>query len=281
MHQTPPVTTRSQAHLLSHFARSSKLIIITTIIGALIGTLISQFQHPKWLARMTVQIGQVTMPSQATQLLESQLSAIDRYNLPGTKLLVLKEMGLPTDVDENNEAKVIFNSLHATPAKGSDLIELEVSDYSRDRANAALIASFNVFSAEHQKKFEPALADMKRDLDTASTKLAAIQADSDRTYQSIHSGNAQGNGSGGNANDILLTNTAELLNGQIDALTRQKIELQGALSPLRTYPTRILVAPYVPVRPNTPSSKLLIAVGGALGLLVGAAFVALRNMKRV
>ncbi|WP_158647002.1 hypothetical protein [Paraburkholderia azotifigens] len=226
---------------------------------------------------MTVQIGQVTMPEQAGQLIESQLSATDRYNLASSRLLVLQEMGLPTDVNNDREAKVIFDSLRATPAKGLDLIELEVSDYSRDRAQAALMASFKVFSAEHQKRFEPTVNDMKRALDLASAKLASVEADSDRTYKSIQSGNATGN----NSHDILLTNTATLINEQIVALNKQTTELQGALSPLRTYPTRMLVAPYVPERPSTPSAKLLIAVGAALGMLVGAAIAALRNPRRV
>ncbi|TXC88855.1 hypothetical protein FRZ40_15355 [Paraburkholderia azotifigens] len=277
MHQTPPVAERSHTHLLRHFAKSIKLIILTTVVGALIGTLTSQFQHPRWLAKMTVQIGQVTMPEQAGQLIESQLSATDRYNLASSRLLVLQEMGLPTDVNNDREAKVIFDSLRATPAKGLDLIELEVSDYSRDRAQAALMASFKVFSAEHQKRFEPTVNDMKRALDLASAKLASVEADSDRTYKSIQSGNATGN----NSHDILLTNTATLINEQIVALNKQTTELQGALSPLRTYPTRMLVAPYVPERPSTPSAKLLIAVGAALGMLVGAAIAALRNPRRV
>jgi uncharacterized protein involved in exopolysaccharide biosynthesis len=281
MHQTPTAASRSRTHLLRHFAKSIKLIILTTVVGALIGTLISQFQHPRWLAKMTVQIGQVTMPAQAGQPIESQLSATDRYNLASSRLLVLREMGLPTDVDNDREAKVIFNSLRATPAKGLDLIELEVSDYSRDRAQAALMASFNVFSTEHQKKFEPTVNDMKRELDIASAKLASVEADSDRTYKSIQSGNAQGSATGNNSHDILLTNTATLINEQIVALNKQTTELRGALSPLRTYPTRILVAPYVPERPSTPSAKLLIAVGAALGLLVGAAIAALRNPRRV
>ncbi|WP_143016687.1 Wzz/FepE/Etk N-terminal domain-containing protein [Paraburkholderia phenazinium] len=281
MHQTPTVASRSHTHLLRHFAKSIKLIILTTVVGALIGTLISQFQHPRWLAKMTVQIGQVTMPEQASQPIESQLSATDRYNLPASRLLVLSAMGLPTEVETNRDAKLIFNSLRATPAKGLDLIELEASGYSQDEARAALVASFNVFSAEHQKKFEPALEEMKRELDSTSAKLAAVQADSDRTYESIRSGNTQGSATGNNSHDILLTNTATLINEQIAMLNSKATQLREAISPLRTYPTRILVAPYVPQRPSTPSGKLLIAVGAALGLLVGAAFAALRNPRRV
>jgi uncharacterized protein involved in exopolysaccharide biosynthesis len=280
MHQKASVATRSQKYLLRHFNKTTKTVALTTVAGALIGLSISEFQHPRWLAKMTIQIGQVTMPAETGRLIETQLSATDRYNLPSFRLLVLQDMGLPTDVDNDPEAKVVFDSLRASPAKGSDLVDVEVSDYSRERAQAVLIASFNEFSREHQKEFESSVNDMKIELDRASAKLIAVKADSDRTYKTLEIRNVSGNISGNSSDDIVLTGTARLINKQIVALTEQTSQLRDAIDPLHTYPTRILVAPYAPQRPTTLGRTLLIAIGAALGLLLGASISAFRRTRR-
>jgi uncharacterized protein involved in exopolysaccharide biosynthesis len=280
MDQTPSVTESSPSHFVRHFRRSVKFIILTTVVGALIGIALSQFLHPRWLARMTIQIGQVSSPGMASQLIENQLSASDRYNLAESRLLVLKQLGLQAPEYGNKESLIIFDTLRASPAKGPDLIELQVSSYSREQARAALLASFNVFSDEHQKKFEPAVEEMKRELENASTRLATAERDSDRTYDSIRSDNSQAGTASASARDVLLTSTATSINQQLLALANQTTQLRESLAPLRTYPTRIVGAVYVPERPSTPSKSLLIAAGAALGLLTGAAFSALRNSRR-
>jgi LPS O-antigen subunit length determinant protein (WzzB/FepE family) len=266
---------------MRHFNKSIKLIVVTTIIGALAGAAISQFLHPRWVAKMTIQIGQVSTPQSASQLIENQLSAADRYNLPSSRLLVIQDLGLPAPENGSRESNAIFDSLRATPGKGSDLIDLQVSAYSRQQARAAMMTSFTIFSAEHQKKFEPAVDNMERELESASARLATAERDAAHTYESIRATDTQASTSVANSRDILLTNTATLINGQILVLKQQTARLQEVISPLRTYPTRVVGAPYVPDRPSTPSRSLLIAAGAALGLLASAAFIALKNSRRV
>jgi LPS O-antigen subunit length determinant protein (WzzB/FepE family) len=265
---------------MSRFSKSIALIVITTVIGALAGLAIAQFLQPRWLAKMTIEIGQVTAPQMAPQLVESQLSAIDRYNLPSSRMLVLKNMGLQPPFEGNKQSNVIFDSMRATAAKGPDLIELEVSAYSRAQARDALMASFNAFVIEHQKKFEPSVNAMKGELESASSRLTTTESIANQTLQAIHSNDAQGGASGTSPRDILLSNTVTLVNGQVLVLRQQITALKEALSPLRTYPTQIVGTPYVPQRPSTPRRLLLVAVGCALGLMVGVAFLALRHAWR-
>ncbi|TXI82685.1 MAG: hypothetical protein E6Q40_12015 [Cupriavidus sp.] len=75
--------------------RSSKLILALGVVGAIAGGAASQVIKPKWVAKTTVQIGQLASVSLAgvtTRLIENQLTAADRYNLPASRLEVLQLM---------------------------------------------------------------------------------------------------------------------------------------------------------------------------------------------
>ena len=283
MHQTPAVTSRSFSGLVRQITKSIKLVILLGVIGALAGALISHFLHPRWVARMTIQIGQISAPQGGgvvSRPIENQLTAADRYNLPGLRLSVINDLGLGAPDGGDRASRVIFDSLLATPARGPDLIKLQVSAYSREQATAALMASFKTFSAVHQKMFDPAVNDMKGQLATTSAKLAEAERDYAQTYESIQSSAAQGNTAAHDSRNVLVTNMATQINSQVLDLRRQTIELQQAISPLLTYPTRIVEAPYAPIRPNTPGTAVLIAIGAVLGLLTGVAFAVRGSTRR-
>lgn len=280
MHQTPAVAPRSLSYIARQLAKSIKLVILTGVIGALVGAVMSPFVHPRWVARMTVQIGQISAPqgegSVLSRPVENQLTAVDRYNLPALHLRVLSDLGLSAPENGDRASTLIFDSLLAAPARSADLIQLQVSAYSRAQATAALLASFKALSADQQKMFGPAVNDMKQQLADASAKLA----EAERDYQSIQSSTGEGNSGAPDSRNVLATNMATLINKQILDLRQQIAALQQSLSPLLTYPTRIVEAPYVPVRPSTPSTAMLIAIGAVLGLLLGVALAVHRIVRR-
>jgi uncharacterized protein involved in exopolysaccharide biosynthesis len=283
MHQSTAVASRSFSDLVRQIAKSIKLILLIGVIGALAGAVASHFLQPRWVARMTIQIGQISAPQGpgvVSRPIENQLTAADRYNLPGLRLSVLNDLGLPAPEGGPRESKVIFGSLQATPARSPDLINLQVSGSSREQANAALMTSFKTFSAAHQKVFDPAVDNLKRELETASAKLATAERDYAHISDSIQSSAGQGNSGANDSRNVLVTNMATLINQQILDLRQQTVQLQQALSPMLTYPTHIVEAPYTPLRPNTPSTALLIAIGAALGLLTGIAFAVRGSVLR-
>lgn len=265
---------------MRHFSKSIKLLVLTTVIGALAGAAISHFMHPRWLASVTVQIGQISAPQingVVTRPIENQANAIVRYNLPSFRMGVVNDLGLPAPEDDGPRSRIIFDTMQASAAKSPDLINLQVSAYSREEATAALVSSVKAFSAAHQKMFEPTVSDMKRDLDTASAKLAQAQQDYAHAQDTIRTSTGNSNVAAINTSrDVLVTNMATLINEQVLNLQQQTLLLQQALSPMLTYPTRVVGALYVPNRPNTPSTAALIAAGAVLGLVAGAAFVAAR-----
>jgi hypothetical protein len=275
MHQTPVTASPSHPGIIRQITRSAKLIVLTGVVGALAGGVVSHFLHPKWVGRMTIQIGQISAPQGegvVSRPIENQLSAADRYNLPGLRLQVLKDLGLPAPDDGPRESRLIFDTLQATPSRAPDLIKLQVSASSREQATTALMASFKTFSAPHQQLFGPALSGLKSDLDNASAKLAAAEQDYTRSYQSVQSSSSPNGGTGNDARSVLVASTATLINQQILELRQQKATLQEAVSPLLTYPTRVVEAPYVPIRPSTPGAPVLVAIGAVVGLLLGLAF---------
>lgn len=283
MHQTPVTASPPHPAIVRQITKSAKLIVVTGIVGALVGGVVSYFLQPKWVGRMTIQIGQISSPQGngvVSRPIENQLSATDRYNLPGLRLQVLRNLGLPAPDGGPRESRLIFDTLQATPSRAPDLIKLQVSASSREQAEAALMASFKRFSAPHEDMFSPALSALKGELDNASAKLAAAEQDYIRSYESVQSSSSQNGGKGNDARNVLVTSTATLINQQILDLRQQKAELQEAVSPLLTYPTRVVEAPYVPIRPSTPSTLVVIAIGAIVGLLLGLAFSVRASVAR-
>jgi hypothetical protein len=282
MHQTHAVEARSASNRVRDIAKSLRLVVLACVIGALGGALLSVVIHPRWVGRMTVQLGQISIPADnaiASRLVESQSAATVRYNLPSFRTGIIEGLGLPDPESTNpqstgRESRLLFNSMLVSSERSPDLINLQVSAYSRDQAKAALLASFNAISSIHQKIFDPALSDMKGQLESTSTKLAEAEDDYTRAYKAIRTTTGPGDTTASNSRDVLVTNMATLINTQILDLRKQTVLLREAMSPMLTYPTRIVEAPYVPVRPSTPSRGLLIAAGALLGLLVGGAYAA-------
>lgn len=230
---------------------------------------------------MTIQIGQISSVSQGgpvSKLLENQLTAAERFNVPSFRLSVLKQLGLPEPNRENRQADEIFDTLRSVPAKSADLINVQVSAYSRDEAIKALKSSFQSFEAEHRKMYDPTVTRMRADLKWVTDKLV----EADREYQfaadslraaAEHNGKAE-------SRDVLLNSTAATLNQQIVDLNRKKADLEDTLAPLRTYPSQIFGELYAPERPTTPSTFALILLGVLGGLAVGLAGVMLTHSLR-
>ncbi|KMQ80260.1 hypothetical protein BPMI_00197 [Candidatus Burkholderia pumila] len=273
----------SPSVVVRQITKSGKLIIGLVVVGALVGAAASVVTKPRWVASMTVQIGQISAPVEAgvvSRPIENQLTASDRYNLPGLRLSVLKDLGLNPPDNGDRSSLLIFNTLMATPARGPDLIKLQVSAYSREQAQAALQASFNSFSDMHQKIYGPAVDELKHNLADTQSRLKAAEKEYQQAYGSIQPSTGQGNSKPVDSRNVLVSNMVTQINLQVLQLRSQVAELEQANSPLLTYPTRIVEAPYAPLRANTPSRVVMILIGGFLGLLVGIAFAARRIARR-
>lgn len=265
-------------------AKSFKLILLVGVIGALLGLAASQIIHPRWVARMTIQLGQVSIPdakgSLVPQPLESQLTGVARYNLPSFHLQVLHDLGLPNPGTGNKDSDLTFSSLKATAARSPTLINIEVSAYSREAAAGTLEAALKTFSVEHRKLFDQAINDMQRNRATAQGKLASAQRDYARIGETLKSLATSGTATGMSARDVLASNTASLINTQILELQQQVATYQDALGPLRSYPTKAMGPPYVPARASTPGIAIFIAAGVAMGLILGAGLALLKHSFR-
>ncbi len=272
--------TRAPVTTLGLLLNSSKLIIAVGVVGAIVGFGASQVIKPKWAAKMTVQVGQLATATQAgitLRLVENQLTAADRYNLPTSKLEVIRAMGLP-DPDSDRDSKLVFDTLRASTGKSPDVISLQVSGYTREAAIAAMSASFKVLAATHSQLFDPTYTRMKAELDDLHAQLNNAENEYDKSVQSLKSNVSKGNQNA--AQDMLVTNLANVINSRILNLKQQSNQLQEALEPSRTYPTRVLGEPYVPEEPSTPGTALLVASGLALGLGLGALFAFVRRVYR-
>lgn len=265
-------------------AKSFKLVLLVGLIGAVLGLVASQIIHPRWVARMTIQLGQVSIPdakgSLVPQPLENQLTAVERYNLPSFHLQVLNDLGLPDPDSGNKDSDLIFKSLKATAGRSPNVINVEVSAYSREAAATTLEAALKTFSIEHRKLFDRAISDMQSNQAIAQSKLATAQRDYARIGETLKSAATSGTATTTSARDVLASNTASLINTQILELQQQVASYQDALGPLRSYPTKMMGPTYVPARSSTPSIVIFIAAGAAMGLILGASLVLLKDSFR-
>jgi len=281
MSNTPESAPKSLSSiaLQSLVAKSAKLLLLTTTAGAIIAIGLSAFQHARWTAKMTVQIGQVTNPStvgpDASKLIEPQLTVADRYNLPTFRLDVLKSMGLPAPESDNEDSALVFDSLRAMPAKSLDLINVQVSGSSREQALKALEASFKALSAEHDKVYLPAVNRMKADLAGLSTNLSEAERDYQHAYAALNSSNREAN-----VQNLFAANVVSQINTRILALRQSKQQLEDSLASVRTYPTRALGDYYVPPRPSSPGKIVYGAAGACIGLILGFLIALARNTRR-
>ncbi|WP_454764678.1 hypothetical protein [Cupriavidus campinensis] len=275
-----PSVTGSPVTPLGLLLKSSKLIVALGIAGAVAGFGAAQVIKPRWVAKMTIQIGQLASANQngiTLRLVENQLTTVDRYNLPASKLQVVRSLGLPLPT-ENRDSRLVFDSLRASTGKSPDVVTVQVSGYSREKALAAMAASFNVLSKEHSKLFDPSYIQMKVELDDVNARLENVEREYEKSLQSLKSNLAKG--STNTAQDVLVTNLATVINARVYDLKQTANQLQDALAPSRTYPTRMLGELYVPEEPGTPSTALLVASGAALGLVIGALLAFVRRPPR-
>ncbi|CAG9169589.1 Wzz/FepE/Etk N-terminal domain-containing protein [Cupriavidus pampae] len=265
---TPP--NKGQVSPWGLLRRSSKLILALAVAGGLLGVAASQVIKPKWVAKTTVQIGQLASSSSqgiSVRLIENQLTAADRYNLPAARLEVIQAMGLPSP-DSNRDAKIVFDTLRAAAGKSPDVINLQVSGYSRESALAAIEASYVTLSNAHRRLFEPSYDRMKQELAAINAKLAEADREYNTALQSLKGTVAKGGSNSGQ--DVLVTNLTMVINERVLSLRDRERQLQEALEVVRTYPTRLLGQHYVPEEPSTPGLLLLVVAGAALGLVIGA-----------
>jgi len=278
--QTPPQTNETTAFtVLQKTIRSSiKQVLLATMLGAVLALAIAQLLTPKWTAKVTVQVGQIAAPGQGPRLVETLLTTIDRLNLPSFRTDVLKSLGLPLPDSGNKEANLVFDSMRATSSRGTDVLNLQVSAYSREQAAKALQTSVAVLIGAHRNLFMPSFERMKAELAEISARLAETERERDQTYLALKSGSTQAAGAVG-TRDILAANIVSTLRAQILDLKKRKEELEEGLEPARSYPTRIMGEIYVPQRPSTPGKLLVVATGAALGLFAGLALAFFRQAR--
>ena len=260
--------TTTLADLLKIFRASIKQLLLATLLGALIAMAIAMTLTPKWTAKVTVQVGQIAALGQVPRPIETVLTTIDRLNLPSFCTDVLKSLGLPSPESGQKEALLVFDSMRAMPARGSDLLNVQVSAYSREQAAKALQVSVALLTSTHLSLIQPSLDRMTADLANTRARLADTEREYDQAYRTLKAGSTQVTGTVG-ARDILTSSVLSALQEQMLDLKKRKEQLEDALDPTRSYPTRMMGDVYVPTHPNTPGKLLVVAAGALLGLLVG------------
>ena len=285
MSATPIDSQTSTLDSVRLLAKSFRVILLVGFVGAAAGLTAFQIVHPRWTAKVAVRLGQIASLDAkgslaAVQPIENQLTATERFNQPSFHLQVLNALGLPSPEAGNRDASLIFNSLKATAGRSPNVLNIEVSAYSRESAAAALERSLETFSAGHRQLFDNTVRNMQSNLTSTQSKLAAAQQDYARVKETLKSATSPGSSSTVSAREVLVSSTATLISAQIIGLQQQVMAYQEALNPLRSYPTQAMAPVYVPTRSSTPGIAIFLVAGAALGLVFGAAVALIKNSVR-
>lgn len=280
MQESPHTDTTTIKALSVAAAQSAKMVLITTLVGGLIGLALYHFHQPRWTAKMLVKLGQVTTfvdSGPSVRPLESQMTAVEQMNQPAYRLNVLKDLGLPAPDGPNDDATLIFNSLRTAPGRGADLLALQVNAHSPELAKRALSASFSLIEREHRKRYNAVVDRMTKDLTDTNAKLAVAEQEYSKAYGALKA-TERPDSSG--TRDLFTTNIVATVSRQIIDLQRRKTQFENSLESAQTYSTRIMDAPYVPPKPSSPGRTVFVGLGALAGLLAGTVLFMLIRIRK-
>ncbi|AZG13631.1 MULTISPECIES: hypothetical protein [Cupriavidus] len=279
MQDRPRTQNTIFADLRLAYARSIRIVVVTAIIGAIVGFALFQLHEPRWTAKMLVKLGQVTAfvdAGVAIKPLDSQLTTVELVNQPNYRFGVLDAVGLPKPYEGHAESTLVFESLRATPGRGADLVAVQVNANSPEQAKKVLSASYALLTREHTNMFNDAVDRMKKDLADTNARLAAAEEEYAKVFDAMKTSQAR---EGTAMRDLFATNIAATVSRQVLDLQRRKTQLEYSLEPVRTYPSRLVDAPYVPTAPTSPGRTVYIGLGALVGIIFGIALTVLSRLR--
>lgn len=229
---------------------------------------------------MLVQIGQI---GGASNLLADPNNVVQRMKFPGFVTQVLQSLNLPSDESKSDHSALIKKTLTATLAKGGNLLEMTVSGYSPEEAQANLSAAFRILQNEHAMLLTPSVTKLKNNLADATASLKKIEDERTAILEPIKKVNSAGNIERKFSESILLASMLKSNDSETRAFRDQINSLEEQLSPYRTFNTKVVTDIYVPKRAAYPKKIIGALIGLLLGLIIAGiwAFIRDRDLREL
>ncbi|MGB7195308.1 hypothetical protein [Collimonas pratensis] len=264
----------SKPTLLNILKRHTLRFLTFGLLGALVALGVTYTIPKQWPATMLLQIGQIGGPS---NLLADPNNVVQRIKFPSFVTEVLQSQNLPSDESKSDRSALIKKTLTATLAKGGNLLEMKVSGYSPEEAQANLSAAFQILQNEHAMLLTPSVTKLKNNLADVTASLKKIEDERSAILEPIKKANSAGTIERKFSESILLASMLKSNDTETRAFRDQINSLDEQLSPYRTFNTKAVTEIYVPKPAAYPKKIIGVLIGLILGCLIAAIWSLIRD----
>jgi len=272
------------SQIVAFIRRNWGTLLACVLLAMACGAALFAILPARWQALTTIEIGQVPLGtpvggSRGSTLIEPPAQTVERLKQRELINTVLTSLGIPVDQPDEARASLFRHSLKGTVMKNTNFIQIAVAGHSPDAARENLTAAARVLMEAHSKLMIPTVGRMMAQLEDNAKQMAEIQVERTRLQELL--GHMEKAGSKIEFSPTIVA-VSQLANkeAQLHQIVVERAELQDAMAPSRTYPTRIIDAVYVEPRPYFPKLSLFLAGAAVLGFFAGLGMALYRDHKR-
>jgi uncharacterized protein involved in exopolysaccharide biosynthesis len=243
-------------------------ILSGALLGFLAGFLVLQMLPQKWQAIALIQVGQVGQVGQAGSIpVETAAQVVERIG--STNFMVDVARTLKDDEWQEEISGDIRGGekwVKATVPKNSTRIELKTFGSTPERARQVAEGIVMALAARHEYMAKPTLSRLQNELLVTQEKLSAFDADNKIIGKIL----AKQPPTDARFSQLALLNSIRTMKeNEVFELRQHKVAIETALSEPATQSTRAIEGIYVPSKPVSPKSALVLVLGIACGILLG------------
>ncbi|SDY61410.1 Chain length determinant protein [Collimonas sp. OK242] len=254
------------------------LVLLGCIIVALIAAIAFKFAvQPQWQAAATIQIGQ--LPVNPTTLIEPTAQAAERFKQRQLQDQALAAIGLPLDEDRDDRTRLFRKTLKATPGKNTDFVDINVAGFSPTDAKNNLNSAVQALINAHNVRLTPMVKNLNDRLGVNTREM--LQATTEKARMEANLKNASSSSAGARFEpSVVAINVLAKQDELIRALTSEQAALVDLRTKTDSFPTMLVDAIFVPVKPYFPKLSIFLAIGLILGAIAGAAIALFLDRNR-
>lgn len=255
--------TPSELSIPEFFGRYLKVLILFFIFGAVLGGGVWYLQRPVWTGNVTIQVGQLWTEGLARPF-DVPGNMVDAVNHPSFRMKIAQTVNGANATPRLIEGKLVFDSLRGSVSKAPGTLYVQVSAHSRDQALKALRESFDTLSAMDGAAYKGAYTKWVGELSEINRQIAQNEAIVKSAGQSVDFGKREPV-----VRDVVAYNMIAVAGRELSNLRKEKAQIEDSMSPVRSYPTRMMGDAYVPAEPTSPSRSVFVIVGALAGIMAG------------
>jgi hypothetical protein len=211
-----------------------------------------------------------------TALIEPTTQVADRFKQRQLQDEALAAIGLPLNEDSDRRTRLFRTSLKATPGKTTAFVDVSVAGFSQEEAKTALNAALQAVVHAHELLAAPTMKNLNDRLEVNALQMT--QATTAKALLEASLKNAATSPSGAKFEPSIVA--INLLSKQDESIRNLAAEYSALIdlrTKINTFPTTVVDAIFVPVRPSSPKLWMCLLGGLIIGAIAGTALALFRD----